>query len=192
MKILFVNTCIRNTCSRTWDLADTLLQELRKKYSQSEVQSVLLPEENIPCLNADMLEQRIALTEKGDLSHPMFRYAHDFADADIIVVAAPYWDLSFPAMLKNYLEQVTANKVTFCYEEGGRPQGLCKAKTLYYVTTSGGYIGDMNFGYDYIKGLCHLYGIGENCCISAEGLDIQGNDTEGILREAKEQICQIL
>ncbi len=30
----------------------------------------------------------------------MFLYAKDFAESDIIVIAAPYWDLSFPSILK--------------------------------------------------------------------------------------------
>ena len=56
-------------------------------------------------------------------------------------------------------------------------------KTVLY-TTSGGYIGEYNMGYDYIKALCKLYfGITDTECISAEGLDIFGNDTEKILAE---------
>ena len=104
--------------------------------------------------------------------------------ADTIVIAAPYWDLAFPAVLKAYLENICVCGVTFKYSEEGIPVGLCKAKKLYYITTSVGYIGQYNMGYDYIKALCKLYfGITDTECISAEGLDIFGNDTEKILAE---------
>ena len=37
----------------------------------------------------------------------MFRYARQFAEAEEIVIAAPFWDLSFHAKLKIYLGQIT-------------------------------------------------------------------------------------
>lgn len=52
------------------------------------------------------------------------------------------------------------------------------------MTTSSGYIGEYNFGFDYVKAIAQLYGIDHSYFISAEGLDIQGMDAEKILREA--------
>jgi len=58
-----------------------------------------------------------------------------------------------------------------------------------YLTTSGGYIGKNNFGFDYIKGLFStLFGVEDISFFSAEGLDIYGNDPEKILSEAIEKI----
>ena len=51
--------------------------------------------------------QRERLLETGELTHPRFRYAHQFKNADRIVIAAPFWDLSFPALLKVYIENVS-------------------------------------------------------------------------------------
>lgn len=78
-----------------------------------------------------------SLLKDGKFDDPMFRYAKQFANADEIVVAAPFWDLSFPAKLKIYLEQIAVAGITFRYTNG-RPTGLCKAKKLTYITTSGG------------------------------------------------------
>ena len=62
----------------------------------------------------------------------MFYYARQFAEADQIVIAAPFWDLSFPAILKAYMEQITVSGITFEYING-RPCGRCKKKTdLHY------------------------------------------------------------
>jgi FMN-dependent NADH-azoreductase len=58
-----------------------------------------------------------------------------------------------------------------------------------YLTTSGGYIGNNNFGFDYIKGLFStLFGVDDISFFSAEGLDIYGNDPEKILTEAIEKM----
>ena len=102
-----------------------------------------------------------------------------------MVIAAPYWDMSFPASLKLYIEQLCVNKLTFCYSEKGIPCGLTNIKKVVYLTTSGGYIGNNNFGFDYIKTLFStLFGVGDIAFFSAEGLDIYGNDPESILSEA--------
>lgn len=58
------------------------------------------------------------------------------------------------------------------------------AKKLYYVTTAGGPL-DERFGYGYIKTLAlDYFGIKETSLIKAEMLDILGNDSEKILKEA--------
>ena len=58
----------------------------------------------------------------------MFDLARQFARAEIIVMAAPYWDLSFQAALKQYLEQVNVVGITFRYSEEGQPVPLCRAR----------------------------------------------------------------
>lgn len=45
----------------------------------------------------------------------MFKYAHEFANADLIVIAAPFWDLSIPALLKVYIENIAVDGITFEY-----------------------------------------------------------------------------
>ncbi|MBQ7193498.1 MAG: NAD(P)H-dependent oxidoreductase [Synergistaceae bacterium] len=108
-----------------------------------------------------------------------------FASADEIVIAAPYWDLSFPASLKNYVEAINVVGLTFGYGEDGRPYGLCRAKRLVYVTTAGGPILNEAYGYGYVRELAQgFYGIPEVVLVKAEGLDIVGADVEGILGEA--------
>ena len=61
-----------------------------------------------------------------------------------------------------------------------------------YITTSGSPIGDMNFGYEYVQGLCRLFGIPETYFASAEGLDIIGNDVLKIMEDAKVKITDII
>ncbi len=112
-----------------------------------------------------------------------------FAAADTIVIAAPFWDLSFPAMLKQYFEQISAIGITFKYSEEGYPVGLCKAKKLYYVTTAGGMFFPEEYGFGYIRALAeNFYGIKECIMFKAIGLDIDGADEEQILLECEKQI----
>lgn len=186
MNILFVNACVRPG-SRTKQLADYLLEKL-----EGTVTEVDLGKEDIQPLEQETLEQRNALLAAGQLDAPMLRYARQFAAADAIVVAAPYWDLSFPALLKAYVEAINVTGVTFVYTEEGRPRGLCQAKKLYYVTTAGGPILSDDYGYGYLESVCRMfYGITEAHQIKAQGLDIVGADAEAILEKARVEVDQL-
>ena len=75
---------------------------------------------------------RDRLISEGSLDSPVFDLARQFSEAETIVIAAPYWDLSFPAVLKQYFEQVNVVGITFRYTEEGIPEGLCKADRIFY------------------------------------------------------------
>ena len=180
-KILFINACVRDD-SRTLELTHHLLSRL-----DGDVAEICLYDEKISPIDGKDLEKRNLHDYSGD----EFKYAKQFKEADSIVIAAPFWDLSFPSVLKIYFENVTVSGITFEYSKEGRPVGKCNAKKLYYVTTSGGYIGTNNFGFDYIKALAeNFFSIGDVRFFSAEGLDIFGADVKTIMDEAKEYIAK--
>ena len=181
--ILYVNACVRKE-SRTKRLADRLLEKLNGTVEEMRLDTI-----SFPTVDRDFLIHRDELIAAGDFDNPLFALARQFAASDVIVVAAPYYDLSFPASLKQYLEQINVVGITFRYSEAGVPVPLCKAKRLYYVTTAGGnYVPD-EFGFGYVKALAEgYYGIKDVELIKAVGLDIVGADVEGIMKEAEDRI----
>ena len=180
-EILPINACLRDD-SRTEELSKALLSGLK-----GEITEISLYRENLKPLDREGLEKRNSHDYSGD----EFNYARQFKDADIIVIAAPFWDLSFPSVLKIYFENITVSGITFKYTKEGIPEGRCKAEKLYYVTTSGGYIGENNLGFDYVKVLAqNFYGIDDVRFFSAEGLDIFGADVKEIMNEAKDCIMK--
>ena len=96
-KILFVNACVREN-SRTLDIAKIVLEKLNNAYTEVNLQKT-----DLKPLNRESLDIREKLILQDDFSDTMFSLAKDFAAADEIVIAAPYWDLAFPALLKIYL-----------------------------------------------------------------------------------------
>ena len=182
--ILFVNGCVREN-SRTLELAQAVLAK-----EIDQIEEIRLYPDGPEGLDAEKLALRDEVLANGNLDHPMLRWARQFAEAETIVIAAPYWDLAFPAKVRAYLEEVTVSGVTFRYGENSIPQGLCKAKRLIYVTTAGGPIFEhFNFGFDYVKALAQgFYGIPEISLVKAEGLDIWGADVEAIMDAAKAAI----
>ncbi|MDD4844103.1 MAG: NAD(P)H-dependent oxidoreductase [Anaerotignum sp.] len=190
-KILFVNCCIRKEASRTKKLVDFLLDELNKTGSY-EITELSLMDEGMAYLSEGFFHQRDGLLAKKDFSHPRFRYANEFVQADKIVVAAPFWDLSFPALLKVYIENLCVEGITFgCNEQGCF--GMCKADHLVYVTTRGGFYDGtpMEMGSKYIEAMCEFFGIQRYDCVSAEGLDMGIRPVEVILQEAMERAKEV-
>lgn len=182
-EVLFINACARQE-SRTLDLAEHLLGKIKGNLHRVDLYGInLLP------LDEKGLKKRQKATDAGDFSDEGFNLARQFAGADVIVIAAPYWDLLFPAVLRTYLETICVTGLTFRYSEKGAPVGLCNAKQVYYVTTAGGFIGENNLGFNYVKALSQqLFGIDNVECISAEGLDINPSAVGEILKKAKEKI----
>ena len=177
--ILFINACVRKE-SRTRRLADALLSKWTEPVTE-----ICVGEIEFPATNEEYLSRRDQLIAEKAFSDPMFHLANQFAAADRIVIAAPYWDLSFPAALKQYFEHINVVGITFCYTPEGIPQGLCRAKELYYVTTAGGNYVPEEYGFGYVKALAQgYYGIASVQQIQAVGLDLYGADPEGILKES--------
>ena len=182
-QILFINACPREG-SRTLELARYLMDK-----TDGSVEELTIFEENLLPLNGKTLALRDKMTANQNFDHPIFKYARQFAKADTIVLAAPFWDLSFPSALKIWLEYVMAKEITFRYTEEGFPCGLCKAKKLFYISTAGGPVLPAHMGFSYMDGLAKSYfGIPETVLFSAENLDVVGADTAAILSKAKEEI----
>ena len=189
--LLFVNACMRTERSRTLDLCQEFLKQYTAHDPQCSVIHRDLTSASLPVLTGPMAEERDAIpaTEKD---HPMLKLAWEAAQADLILVGAPYWDMTFPAALKVYLEWASAIGVTFGYTKEGQQVGLCKARHLVFITTAGGPIGNLNLGYDYLKAWADMVGIPQTHCLTAENLDIRGADVEGILASAREQISGLV
>ena len=160
--LLFINACVRGSDSRTLELAGHLLERIKEANSKDmafQIEEIRLSIESLLPLNYERLLRRNELLEEGQFEDTMFDYANAVAQADMLVFAAPYWNMSFPASLKIFFEAASVEGITYTYAEDGTPIGLCAAQDMYYVTTSGGYIGDCNFGFEYANALCRLYGV---------------------------------
>ena len=178
-KTLFINACLREN-SRTLELANHLLS-----VAFDGVEEVKLYESSLAPLDLKSMAIRDEASKSKDYSNPLFDFAKQFASAEQIVVAAPYWDLSFPSILKVYFEAITVSGLTFAYGKNGIPQSLCNCKRLVYVTTAGGPI-FYNFGFEYLSAIAKgFFGINEVECVKAEGLDIYGADVLAIMNNAK-------
>ena len=192
MNILFVNACVRGEESNTLKLCRAALEEMQTANPNAVITEVNLDADRPQPLHPEELKKRIELRGRGELTDPMFDYAWQFAKADKIVIGAPYWDLSFPSILKIYIERICVVDITFQYSADGIPSGKCLADKLLYITTAGGPIGEYNLGFDYIKSLCEaFYGIPDVRCFAVKGLEM-GGDIETMVREGEQDLRSMI
>ena len=176
---LYINCCLREQ-SRTDRLSREVIRligdDVQELDLYSEVRSGKLKS-----LDKETLAKRDRLSAQGDFSDSMFDYARQFMAADHIVVGAPFWDYSFPSVLKTYIENVFCVGLISIYDRNGVPHGQCRSDRLYYVSTSGGPFLPQ-FGYEWLRAVVtRSFGIQDTELVYAENLDIVGNDADEIM-----------
>ena len=186
MKLLFVDCCIsqRGENSRTAALAKAYLEGFRSAHPDAQVETVT-PETllNLRPFDVPALNEREALASVGAWDAPVFDLAWQFRRADRIVVAAPFWDLSFPAALRTYIEYISANGLTYHYEADGC-HGDCRAQQLVYLTTGGDVEREDSVGVVYWRQLCAMFGIPKVDYVFGGGLDLDPEKTESLVESA--------
>ena len=187
--LLFINACVRGQKSRTLQLARRFLGAWQHAHPEAVITERDLCRDRLSPQYPEVLEERDALWSAGKLDDPLFQPARQFAAASRIVIAAPFWDLSFPAILKIYLERISVTDITFGYSDQGAMLGLCRAEKLLLITTRGGYYAGspLEMGARQLEALCAMYGIPSFQCLTAQGLDDIRNDKEAILAQAMDQ-----
>lgn len=164
-KLIFVDATMREE-SRTRRIVLPLLEELGKRY---EIETIRLDGAGFPAVDGKILRDR----DNGIVPEEYAEMSRRIAAADRIVIAAPFWDMSFPSALKVFFENMSLFHITFdsdathCY-------GLCKCSKVLYVTTRGMDIhtGDaLEQATPYIRALSQLWGLGDLYVVSAENLD---------------------
>ena len=186
MKILMINGCVRGDKSRSWKLAEAFLNEMKRNApADMQYEQLDLPAMDFKPLVGEFFEAREELLAAGKREHERFRYAHQFAEADLLLIAAPFWDLSIPAIVKLYIENISVEGITFGCDATGM-HGLCKAKECIFFTTSGSVYGDgeLEHGASYLRALCKMFGIGKFTCICAEGIDAFPDKQDAIMKQA--------
>ena len=165
-KLLYIDACIRDEASRTKLIAEPIVKALEEKY---DVQRYVLNDMELEIVQKDLIHKRL----NGIIDPSVMEWAETVRDADRIVIAAPFWDMSIPAALKNFIELCSILDVTFktndktCY-------GNCRAEKMLFITTRGMDIptGDVREqATSYLRALSWLWGIGPMEIVAAQNMD---------------------
>lgn len=153
-----------------------LVNEITLKVPDAQLLELNLYEDHIPQLKGCYFESRSAIVsaeargqlsteEQGEIAR-IEQLCDQFIEADIYVLAAPMWSLSFPAPVKEYLDCIIEAGKTISFDEDNKPHGLMddKDRVFIYVQSSGANIpwplkGVLSRGTNYVGDIMKFIGI---------------------------------
>ena len=166
MKKLMVIDCCMREGSRTERILNPVVEALSSRY---EVERIEVEDLHLTAVDSRVLEERAS----GYVPEEIVAISRRLASASRIVIAAPFWDMSFPAALKVFFENMSLFNITFA-DDGEKCVGLCSCERVLYITTRGMNIhtgDDIEQGTPYIKALSRLWGLGDVITVAAENMD---------------------
>jgi FMN-dependent NADH-azoreductase len=174
--------------SRTFAVSDYFVEQYKKNNPADEIITLDLYEEHVDFLSEDDIAAVFGPKTEASKQHPILKYAYQFLAADKYIVAAPFWNLGLPAIVKAYLDYICITGITFKYTENG-PVGLCQGKKAIHIVSRGGnYMEGPATGFEmgdrYLRVLFGFLGITDFSTIAIEGVDIIGADVDAIMNKA--------
>ena len=171
-KLLLINANENLENSRTYYLTKKVIEkyELDKKY---QIEELNLFDLNLSYNNEDTHRRKSELIIQNKFDDPIFDLAKKFRDADFIIVSAPNYDFSYPAVLKVYIENISTYNLLYKLDEKGQRVGLCNAQTLLYITSRGENVKNRDdYGYKNIEQVAKSFGVKETKLIGISKMDI--------------------
>ena len=190
-------------------VARKFINKFLERNGDFKVEEVDLYKEHIPRLEYQYFKDRnCVITEEDAKKLPEkdqkeIRKIRDLCDqfisAQMYVIAAPMWSLSFPAPLKEYIDCIVQEEKTISFEKGKKPKGLLddKERAVVYIQSSGGnipWILDpiMDKGENYVAQIMKAMGIKNVQELKVDATGTTEEERENAIREAEEKSDSIL
>lgn len=183
-------------------LANAFLEAYCESNPSDEITTLDLYRADIPVLDVDVFSAWGKFAAHTDLTEQeqskvkrMNELTDQFLDADKVVFSAPFWNLSFPPMMKAYIDNICVAGKTFEYTETG-PVGLAEDKPVLLVEARGGRYSDgpnaqMEFSHKYLKTIMNFIGIRDVRHLLIEELSVDPGMAEDIYRKGVEEAKQL-
>lgn len=185
----FVNSFLKENTdftSEELDLYSEYIPEVNYKIFTGRAKLVSGPE-----YSALSLEDRRAVDAVNSL-------CDQFLKADTYVIAAPMWSVSFPSVLKKYIDCIIIDdKVIKVYSDTVKGLLDNKERNMIYIQSSGGvypkiFSGNFNHGVDYFHDIFKFLGINKFEKILVEGVDDPSVGREKAISSANKDIDNVL
>lgn len=184
-KVLFINGC-NNATSYTHQIASVFVDEYSKVHKDDDIITRNLYEGGVKFLTIDDINERTKENFEIEPEREIFKYVNEFLEADKIIIAAPFWNLSIPAILHAYLEHISIPDITYVQKAHGYV-GLCKSKKIVHIVTRGYYSSRIEYGDSYLRAFFATLGIKDFRTIALEGTDVHIGHEEKFFSKSAEK-----
>lgn len=179
-----------------------------ERHNDFELEELDLYDCHIPRLEYEYFEKRNCMIKEEDFNkldkkqqeevHKIVKLTDQFKEADVYVIAAPMWSLSFPAPLKEYIDCIVMDGKTIKIKEN-KIEGLLndKLRGMVYIQSSGAHIPWMlrivlNKGLNYIEDIAKSMGIKRFEELLVDGTGFTDEEKNNAIELAKEKIDGII
>jgi FMN-dependent NADH-azoreductase len=174
----------------TFLISDNFVKEYSKNHPKDEITTIDLGKERIRSLSKNDMLSAIRHKKTEDKTHPVLKYAYQFAEADKYIVAEPLCGSGIPAIL-NYIDYVSIMDIAFKYTDYGSV-GLLKGKKVVNIVSRGdrNHSGSFSFnelGEEYLKTIFSFFGITDFTTILADENGEEGPGFDETIHEAREE-----
>lgn len=185
--------------SASTTLANYFLDEYGEYNRAIIIEKLDLYDDDIPLLDVDLFSAWEKMEIGAELTpverekvNQAEKLLDQFVNADKVIIAAPFWNLSYPPLFKAYIDMICIKDKTFEYTEEG-PVGLIPDKSLLLIETRGGYYSEgpaaeLEHSQRYLKSVMKFVGIESISMVIAEGLDVDEKHREVSLAKAKAEL----
>lgn len=185
-----------------------LVNAILEKVSDAELEELNLYEDHIPQIKGCYFESRSAIvnaearskltSEEQKEVETIDDLCDQFTEADIYVLAAPMWSLSFPAPVKEYLDCIIQSGKTIAFDNN-KPYGLMedKQRTFIYVQSSGSKIPwilkpALSKGLNYVHDIMKFIGISTFQDLLVDGTGVTEEERQETIKTAIDKIPQLV
>lgn len=185
-----------------------LVNSILEKYTDLSLEEVDLYKEYIPrpkytyfsgrsTLVSGEALSKLTTQEQNDVQQ-MSKLCDQFVSASIYVVASPMWSLSFPAVLKDYIDCIIQANKTITFRDD-KPSGLLNdsPRTFIYVQSSGANIPwllkpVLDKGLNYVEDIIKFIGVSKFEELLVDGTGTTETEKYEAIEKAKGKMNSIL
>lgn len=208
-KLLYISANPKpENLSASKTVARQLVNRISEKYTEIEFEELNLYEDHIPQIKhsyfagrsaiiSDEERKRLPENEQREVER-IAALCDQFCSADVYVLAAPMWSLSFPAPVKEYIDCVIQAGKTIEFVDD-KPQGLLQshARLFIYVQSSGAHIPwilrpALNKGLNYVHDVMRFVGISRFEELLVDGTGTTDEERVSAIERAIEKIDDIV
>lgn len=189
--------------SKGLQIGESFINSIKEECPEIEINIIdLFSSDQIAHMDAELVSARGKLAGYGytleqltegerEKILKMHALADNFLTYDYYVFVSPIWNLSSPAVLKAYLDNLFIAGKTFAHTANG-PKGLLTGKKAIHINTRGGlYTGtpmkELECGDRYLRIALNFLGIEVMDTIIAEALDLYPQKVQEIVDKAKQE-----
>lgn len=176
--------------SNAFLVSDDFVQAYSKTHPRDQITTLDLNKEKIRSLSKNDMLSAISHKKNDDKTHPILKYAYQFAEADKYIVAEPLCDSGVFSIL-NYIDYVSIMDIAFKHTSYGSV-GLLKGKKAVNIVSYGTKDPMRSFsfnelGREYLKSIFSFFGITDFITIQADEQEEEAPGLDKTIREAEEQ-----